>query len=299
MIRHGLLLCCCLAAGCRDASPPPAASAFPGPEGEAVVVQSLPVERIASIMQSATEWLVLMGEADRLVARTDYDRQAILADRPSLGGGLEVSAEAIAALDPDVVLGWRNRPSADLARALAPFNIPVIAVEVTDTAEVYRQLAVLGVLTGAADTAAALADRLRHELEEARAASCPAGREPESAFVVLSTEPPYTTGAGTWMTELLGAACLRNVFDDLNQPWPQVSIEAMVSRQPRWIITSRGARPGARQQEMLERVGWRDLDAVREGRIIELDGDLFARAGPTMAEWVRAVIAERQVKGEG
>lgn len=299
MSRRSLALLCLLAAGCRDTSPAPAAVTFEDPQGQPIAVTPLPVDRIVSTLQSATEWLVLLGEADRLVARTDYDRQPALAHLPTLGGGLEVSPEAVAALDPDVVLGWRIRSSVDLAEALAPFGIPVVAVEAADTGEVYRQLAVLGRLVGREERAAALADSLRGELATLRREGCPAGREVESALIVLWSDPPQTTGAGSWMTQLLGVACLRNAFDDLPMAWPPpLSIEAIVARQPRWIITSRGPDRGQRQREMLARAGWRDLDAVRAGRIIELDGDLFARAGPGMADWVRAVIAGRH-DGEG
>lgn len=297
MIRCSLALLGLLAAGCGVPAPPPAAVAFEDPQGRPVTIDSLPVTRIVSTMQSATEWLVLLGESDRLVARTDFDRQEELADLPSIGGGYETSAEVIAALEPDVVLGWRIRASVDLAEALEPFGIPVVAVEATDTAEVFRQLAVLGRLVGRETRAAELADSLRTELEALRSASCPAGREPESVLVVVATEPAQTTGAGTWMTELLGAACLRNVFGDVTQPWPQVSLEAMVDRQPRWILTTRGTRPGEARQELLSLPGWRDLDAVRAGRIIELDRDLFARAGAGMADWVRAVIGGRNDRG--
>lgn len=37
-------------------------------EGNSVVVRHLPVQRIVSTMQSATEWLVLLGTANLLVA---------------------------------------------------------------------------------------------------------------------------------------------------------------------------------------------------------------------------------------
>ena len=79
-------------------------------------------------MQSATEWLVLLGEGSRLVARTDYDRQAEFASLPSIGGGLDPSSEAIAALKPDVVIGWRNRASSDLQQVLQPFHIPKLVL---------------------------------------------------------------------------------------------------------------------------------------------------------------------------
>jgi iron complex transport system substrate-binding protein len=264
-----------------------------------VVVEALPAERVVSTMQSATEWLVLLGATDRLVARTDFDRQPVLADLPSIGGGLDPSPEAIAALRPDVVLGWLARSSVDLAGALAPFGIPVLGLESTDTADAFGQLALLGRLVGREDRAATLADSLRGELARLRTSSCGTDARYETVLVVISTEPPLTAGPGTWMTELLGVACLRNVFDDLAQAWPQVSLEAIVDRQPRWILTSRGDRPGARQRELLEQAGWRQLAAVQEGRIIELGGDLFARAGVGMAEWVRAVVRGRTIEDQG
>lgn len=292
MNRTALLFACCLAAGCRDHSPPPAAIAFLDPEGRSVTLDTLPVSRIVSTNQAATEWLVALGAAPQLVARTDYDRQAELAHLPSIGGGLETSAEAVAALHPDVLLGWRIRASVDLAHALRPFGIPVIAVEATDTAEAFHQLRVLAQLTGRARIGDSLAAALREELKELKRRHCPAGSPDQSVMVVLWTDPPQTAGGGTWMSELLDVACLRNSFEDLASAWPNVSLEAITARQPDWILTSRGDQPGSRVAEFQAQPVWRDLEAVKSGHIIELDGDLFARVGPGMADWVRAVVAE-------
>ena len=285
------------AVACRAPAPEPvAADRFPAPDGAQVRIDSLPVQRIVSTMQSATEWLVLLGVADLMVARTDYDRQPELAHLPSIGGGLDPSAEVIASLDPDVVLGWRIRASVDLQRTLAPFDIPVIAIEATDTGEVFTQLGVLARLVGREREADSLAATLRAELDAARA-SCVG--DVESVVVILSTEPPVTSGAGTWMDQLLPAACLTNAFSDLTLPWPTISVEALVDRQPDWVLTSTGATPGARLKALRSAPGWRDLEAVRAGRVLEIPGDLFSRAGPTMGEWVGAVREARQsVRGE-
>jgi iron complex transport system substrate-binding protein len=255
------------------------------------VTVRVPAERIVSTMQSATEWLVALGAGSTLVARTDFDRQPELAALPSIGGGYDPSPEAIAALRPDAVLGWRMRGSADLARALASFRIPVVAVEATDTAEAFAQLAVLAALVGQEARGAALADSLRRAIAVTRARSCPSGTREGTALLVLSTEPPMAAGGGTWMSELLGAACLANVFADLETPWGQVSLEAITARNPAWIITGRGRGEGAPDLSAL--VGWRDLPAVREGRILAIDADLYSRLGPRMAEWVAAIAAAR------
>lgn len=299
MTRFGASLAVILfAVACRAPAPEPAAAdRFPAPDGTQVVVDSLPVQRIVSTMQSATEWIVLLGAAELMVARTDYDRQPELAHLPSIGGGLDPSAEVIASLDPDVVLGWRIRASVDLQRTLAPFDIPVIAVEATDTGEVFTQLGVLGRLVAREHQADSLATALRAELDTARA-SC--ARTAESVVIILSTEPPVTSGGGTWMDQLLPAACLTNAFGDLTIPWPTISVEALVARQPDWVLTSVGPTPGERLATLRAAPGWRDLEAVRAGRVLEIPGDLFSRAGPTMGEWVRAVREARTlVRGEG
>jgi ABC-type Fe3+-hydroxamate transport system substrate-binding protein len=294
VITRRLLAVLLLATACRAPAPAPVAKAFEGPGGESVVVASLPVRRIISTMQSATEWLVALHAESLLVARTDFDRQPELAHLPSIGGGLDPSAEVIADLRPDVVLGWRIRSSVDLARALGPFGIPVVAVEATDTAGVYQQAATIGALIGRKADADWAAYTMRAELTELRATACADGEAPETVVLEISAEPPMTVGARSWMSQLLVGACLTNAFADLEAPWPQVSMEAIAARRPRWILTSRGDTPGARLAALRALPGWRDLEAVRRGRVLEIDGDLFSRAGPRLPEWVRAVRAERR-----
>jgi iron complex transport system substrate-binding protein len=248
-------------------------------------------------MQSATEWLVLLGEEGRLAARTDFDRQPELASLPSVGGGLDPSAEAVAALKPDVILGWRNRASVDLEHALLPFHIPVLSFETTDTADVFRNLQRLGLLVDRGERADSLATALRTRLANVRRDACPAGSAtPPTVLLVLWTDPPMTAGGGTWMTTLLETACLRNVFDDLTAAWPTVSLEAITARQPDWILTSKG-QPGQRLAELRGKPGWRDLAAVKAGRVLEIPGDLFARAGPTIADAAEAIVAARRAVG--
>ncbi|MGH7522699.1 MAG: ABC transporter substrate-binding protein [Gemmatimonadales bacterium] len=286
-----LLIAACSRTNARK---PDAAAAFDDAEGHAVTLGRLPVQRIVSTMQSATEWLVLLGAGDRLVARTDYDREPGLAHLPSIGGGLDPSPEAVAALKPDVVLGWRNRSSADLEHALASFHIPVLSFETTDTADLFRNLKRLGILVAEPQRAESLAADLRSKLRAVQRTACPPeATSPPTVLLVLWTDPPMTAGGGTWMTTVLDAACLRNAFGDLHAAWPTVSMEAIAARRPDWILTSRGS-PGQRLAELRSKPGWRDLDAVRKGRVIEIPGDLFARAGPTIADAAAAIVAARR-----
>jgi ABC-type Fe3+-hydroxamate transport system substrate-binding protein len=285
-----LLLSACSAGHARGASNPE----FVDASGQPITLASLPVQRIVSTMQSATEWLVAMHQQQRLVARTDYDREPALASLPSIGGGLDPSPEVIASLMPDVVIGWHNSASVNLQHALRPFHIPVLSFETTDTADAFTNLRRLGVLVGDTVIADSLAQALRDSLVAVQRSAC--GNDTTAratVLLVLWTDPPMTAGRGTWMNTVLNAACLRNVFDDLTQPWPTVSLEAIAARQPDWILTSRG-QPGQRLGELRKAPGWRELAAVQAGRVIEIPGDLFARAGPTMAGAARAIVDARR-----
>jgi iron complex transport system substrate-binding protein len=259
-----------------------------------VVLTNLPVQRIVSTMQSANEWLLALGAADRLVARTDFDRQPEFAQLPSIGGGLDPSPEAVAALHPDVVIGWQIRASIDLQEALRPFKIPVLSFETTDTADAFRQLARMGALVGREARADSVATQLRADLRAIKADACRDADGSESVMLVLWSEPPMTAGGGTWMTTLLETACLRNAFEDETIPWPTVGMESITARQPRYLLTSVGDSAGQRLAEFRAKPGWRDLEAVRAGRVIEIPGDLFARAGPTLPAAARAIVAERR-----
>ena len=259
-----------------------------------MVLTNLPVHRIVSTMQSANEWLLALGAADRLVARTDFDRQPEFAHLPSIGGGLDPSPEAVAALHPDVVIGWQIRASVDLQTALQPFHIPVLSFETTDTADAFRQLARMGALVGREPQADSIARSLRGELAAIHAEACREFAAPETVFLVLWTEPPQTAGGGTWMTTLLETACLKNVFEDERIPWPTIGMESITARQPRFILTSRGDSVGKRLAQFRATPGWRDLDAIKAGRVLEIRGDRFARAWPTLPAPARAIVAERR-----
>ncbi|HNF59084.1 MAG TPA: ABC transporter substrate-binding protein, partial [Elusimicrobiota bacterium] len=57
---------------------------------------------------------------------------------------------------------------------------------------------------------------------------------------------------------------------------------------PEWVVKNRPevvfhtAVEGA--ADLSSRPGWKDLPAVRSGRVIRVDADLFSRAGPRVVE---------------
>ncbi len=266
---------------CAGAQPPPADGAIVDDLGRTVTVDS-PPSRIVALVPSITDLILALGEGDRLVARTRYDTDPRLAALTAVGGGLDPNIEAIIALRPDLVVVW---PGADqpLIGQLDAAGIAVYGAgsqSLEDQERHTRQIArLLGI--------EARADSLLAHLDSSFAAlaTALAGVPVVSALYVAWHDPPMTTGPGTFVDSIMSVAGGRNIFDDATSDWPQVNMEEIVSRDPDVLILpvpvtgDSGAIAWVHQTP-----GWRDLRAVRTGRVLLVDSELFSRPGPRIID---------------
>lgn len=292
--RSLLPLLLTLLAACGEtregASPTPAAA-----EGAVAVVDDAgdtvrlprPARRIVSLIPSANETLLALGAGDRIVGRTRYDEAPELAALPSVGGGLDPSLETLLSLRPELVIAWASEKRSAVRYRLEEMGIPVFAVDPQDTADVFRSIHALGALTGRSPAADSLAASIRGELEEVRTSV--AGRPRPSVFFVVWNDPPMTAGPETFVAQLIGVAGGRTVFPDLRANWPQVSMEEIVRRQPEVVVLPVGEDGALSLERLRAAPGWRDLRAVREGRVATVPANLVSRPGPHVGEAARAL----------
>jgi iron complex transport system substrate-binding protein len=245
-----------------------------------VVRLAEPASRVASLMPPATEWIVAMGAADRLVTRTDYDRAPALQHLPSVGGGLDPSVEWLAARRPDLVVAWPDGPTRSMVSRLAAMDIPVYAAG-AETIEDALSIAVdLGRLLGreaAADSAVAA---VRAGLAAVELGA--RGRPSPTVLFLIGLDPLTASGPGTFVDQLVHAAGGRNVLADLTLHWPPVSLEEIVRRDPDVILV--GTVRGIDLATLRARPGWRTMRAVRDGRVHSVDPDVVNRWGPHLHE---------------
>ncbi|HUF90697.1 MAG TPA: helical backbone metal receptor [Gemmatimonadota bacterium] len=245
-----------------------------------------PARRVVSLVPSVTETIVALGGIERLVARTRYDLDPELAHLPSLGGGLDPSLEAIVDLAPDLVVAWNARDDRILAPRLRDAGIPVYAAAIEDTTAIFSTFDRIGRLLGVPARSDSLAAALRDTLR-AVAGDVPAGERPRAIYLIVG-DPPRVAGARTFIGQALALAGADPAFPDLAEPWPTVSLEAVVARDPDVVVLPVGGGLAGRE-ELERRPGWRDLPAVRAGRIVEIEADLLARPGPALGRAARAL----------
>jgi iron complex transport system substrate-binding protein len=250
-----------------------------------------PPARIISLVPSITEVVELLGEADRLVARTDYDRAPGLARLPSVGGGLTPNIEALVALQPGLVLISPDAYAQPILQRLEAVGIPAFAGRIDTVEDLRRLVANLGELFGsnARERGGSFLDSLDagfRALDEAQAAREAMGQPRARVLYLIGVDPPMSVGPGTFIDSVVRSAGGEGLFPDASTPWPRVALEEILVRDPDWIVLAGG---GGGPERLASSAGWRELRAVREGRVVLVDGELFNRPGPRVLEAARTL----------
>jgi iron complex transport system substrate-binding protein len=270
------------------AAPRPArAITVTGVTGRRLVLPA-PPRRIVCLVPSVAEWLFALGAGERLVGRTDYcDHPPEAATKPSVGGMLAPSLEAIVALRPDLVIATDAGNRWETFAALRAVGIPIFSVHAARLREIVDAVRRLAALTEREDAVAPELARFTQRIEDVRRAV--AGRRRPRVLYVLWPEPLIVPGRDALVTELIDAAGGESVTREERGDYPRFSLEAAVARAPEVIVLARhGSGSGP-----IDRARWDRLDglpAVRDGRVHGVDGNLLHRWGPRVAEGL-AVLA--------
>ncbi len=244
-------------------------------------------KRFVSLVPSLNELIVALGAGDFVAARTDFDTHPDLLDLPSIGGGLDPSLEALVDVGVDVVLMPGGRDAGALGARLEGLGIEVHTLPTNTVPELYGAITRLGELFEVPSAADSLSRWIQSEVDEIGVRV--EGRVPVPVMYVVSSDPPMTTGGGTFIDDLIRIAGGWNVFSDSGLPWPSVGFESVVNREPEFLIWPRGGYSAESLEGLRATPGWRDVPAVRDGRILFVDGDLFSRPGPGFPEAARSL----------
>ncbi len=250
--------------------------------------------RIVSLVPTATETLFALGAGDLVVGRCSYcdfppEAQSI----PAVADALSAGPERILALRPDLILVGSDAQ----ARALGVIGerIPVERVLADDVAGVRRTVSRLGELVGRK----AEAEKLLAEIDAALArAEPPATNAPAPRVLfVVQHEPLRVAGGPSHISELLTAVGAVNVAADFDRPWPELSAESLVVRDPDMILDASLAPGVADDAALLFWDRFSSLSAVRLGRVHRMDESAVLRPGPRLP--VALEYLRRIVRGEG
>ena len=244
--------------------------------------------RIVSLIPSTTETLCALGLADALVGVTVYCREpaAVTRTKTRVGGEKDPDLDVIRALGPDLVIANIEENRAADVETLRGWGIPVWVTYPRTVAAAIAMIRELGEVTGAREAAAAMLAEIEPLLARVRAAT--ASRAPVPVFYAIWREPYMTVSADTYVHDLLSICGAANVFGDAADRYPAVTLDAMAARRPAVILLPDEP---FRFREIHKRdfAPYGDVPAVRDGRVLLVDGKPFTWHGPRLADALRTL----------
>jgi iron complex transport system substrate-binding protein len=289
--------------------------------------------RIVSLLPSVTEILFGIGAGPEVVGVThecDFPPEALALPRltasaiPASSSPAEIDRhvraglhsgsslytlddEALARLEPNLIVTQElckvcSVSYEQVATAVRRFrgDPRVVSLEPSSLEEVLGTIQTLGELTKHVDGAQTLVASLRRRIEALRESNQVIKIHLVERVLFLEwTDPPMS--AGHWIPELVELAGAEPVLADPLRNSRRLQWDEIAASDPDAIVV---APCGFRLERTLEAIAmlednatWRDLRAVREGRVLAMDGNAYAsRPGPRlvdtaeiMAGWIRSL----------
>ena len=234
--------------------------------------------RVISLSPSNTELAFAAGIIPVAVsAWSNYPETAKKLEQVSNWQGMNL--ERIVALKPDVVLAWRGGNAERQINQMQALGIKVIWLDPTTVEGVVAALRQLSQYSSTPQTAHIAADQLAKEFADLKAQY--AQRPKKKVFLQFGQQPLFTSGSSSIQNEILEVCGGQNIFADSRVPWPQVSREQVISRDPQAIIIT-GDETRIPPVEQF----WNTQLKIP---VIAVNDDWFSRASP------RIILAAKQL----
>lgn len=216
--------------------------------------------RVVSLAPSMTEIVMELQATDLLVGVLDgVDRPTVLEALPSVGRYGQLNMEQLVSLKPDLLLLWPDSVAPAQRAQLQRLGIEIFTGEPRNLDQLLEQIEAIAVRLDRVEQGRAYVAERRQRLSELRQQYH--REQPLRVFYQVWNSPLYTLGGGQIISDALAVCGARNVFADLDQPAPQVSVESVLQRDPQVILAGDDS-------QLEEWKAWPGLSAVAGNRLL-------------------------------
>ncbi|MEE4608753.1 MAG: adenosylcobinamide amidohydrolase [Desulfobacteraceae bacterium] len=246
-----------------------------------------PPQRVVSLVPAVTEMIFALGAGDRVRAVTYHDTwPPEAAALPVVGGFAAPDVQRVAAVDPEVV--FVSSLHGETAGALGAAGVQPIALDIDSIQASDAAIRRLGEIFQRQAAAETLVDRIHADLDlaAAKVAKIPAGQRLR-VMRFMGGEQVMAPGDKSFQNEMIRAA--GGIPPEMGQTGDVVAVtlEQWQRFNPQVIYGCGGDRQVAAR--LLDRPGWRDVEAVKNKRLIFFPCDLTCRCGvrtPDFVAWL-------------
>ncbi|MEO7387635.1 MAG: cobalamin-binding protein [Gammaproteobacteria bacterium] len=257
-----------------------APSPAPTPDG--------PATRIVALAPHLAELVFAAGAGPQLVGVVEFsDHPAGARTLPRVGDAFRLDLEALAAVRPDLVLGWPSGNSPAMLERLRSLGYRVVELEPRRLDDVGDQIEEIGRLAGTTPEALTAARSWRDGLAALRARY--GQSHPGRVFYQVAPQPLLTVNGQHFIGEAIELCGGENVYARVPGLTPVVSVESVVAEAPDVIVangyTLGPGRPASGSPLDVWR-SWNGVPAVARGRLHVIDPDLMSVPGPRLLQGI-------------
>ncbi len=241
----------------------------------------MPHPRIVCISHDAVSMLSELDALSYLVGRPSGICDEKLKSVPSIGGYGCPDLAKITSLSPDYVIGYSDF-HASLIAELVSKHISTIALNHSNIEGIYSALRLIGGLVSKYREAEELIDRIQSRVsavETDKLTNCPS--------VYFEEWPNPVACAPEWVSQMIESAGGKDIFAQKAKESAFknrfICIEEVVQQNPDLIFVSWCGKPFI-PETLIDRPGWKDLRAVKNKCVFELQGDIVLQPGPRFVE---------------
>lgn len=245
-------------------------------EGRSINVPK-PATRIISLSPSITELIFAAGGGDRLVGVIKFSDYPNAAKRISvIGDSRELDIERIMMLKPDLLVAWHQGNSAKQIERLQKLGIPLFFSDAYRLSDIPRNIQLLGKLMNTEQQANQVAVNFRQQLENLTKQY--QHLSPVRVFYQVWDQPLFTLNGQQIVSDALRVCGGVNVFASQAITAPNVSIEAVLQKNPEVIVATLEQKAPDGGVALWK--SYPTMLAVKRNNLVELDSHLIDRASP-------------------
>jgi len=197
-----------------------------------------PVPRTVSFSPAITDMLFEMGFGDHVVGVTTYCQPPDSVHIPIVGNDLNIIAEPILAVAPDILITQSNPKRFETVGRLSP-NTRIEYVRIETFGDIAEAMVRIATLMGEPDRGDKARGEFLSGLDKVRRRV--AGRPKPRVIFIMGHHDPSSAGRGTFINELIEVAGGVNIAAEKYEGWKKIDIESLLKLTPDVIVCESGA----------------------------------------------------------
>lgn len=241
--------------------------------------------KIVSVAPNITETIFALEESEKLIGRTDFcDYPEKVKNIESIGSLTEPNIEKIADLKPDLIIASTHF-NEDVLKKLEELGLKVIVLYGEESFDgVYNVIGKIGKILNAKSKADKIISDMKVKVTNVQEKVKDVARPSVYYVVGFGEYGDFTAGKDTFINQMIEIAGGKNAADDV-EGW-KYSLERLIEKDPDILICSMS---GNEKKQIMSANGYKDLTAVKEGKLFEIDKNLLERQGPRLADGIEAL----------